>query len=65
MLWRKNSERLSDELDFSKDMTFEKGLEVRIEVPCYRKGELTFNAKEITWKKAAQRQQIECSLLKN
>ena len=48
MLWRQNSERLSDELEFSKDMTFEKGLEVRIEVPCYRKGELTFNAKEIT-----------------
>lgn len=47
MLWRKNCERLFDELEFSKDMTFEKGLEVRIEVQCYRKGELTFNAKEI------------------
>lgn len=45
MLWRKNSERLFDELEFSKDMTFEKGLEVRIEVQRYRKGGLTFDAK--------------------
>ena len=45
---KESCERLPDELRFSEDMTFIKGLEVRIEVQHEKKGEPTFSAKGIT-----------------
>lgn len=45
---KESCERLPDELRFSEDMTFKKGLEVRIEVQHEKKGEPTFSAKGIT-----------------